>query len=144
MDPIETVTGLAAIAHRTPGSDAERRAARWLANRLRAGGRDAALETHWVRPQWPLVHGLHALLAAAIALLTIVVAARTTGATGDALNAIQFAVTLPSLIAVALLLDIALSETVPGANDPASAAAVVLAVAAALDRAPPRAVAVEV
>lgn len=39
---------------RSPGSDAERRAASWLHDELRRRGHEAWAETHWVRPQWAL------------------------------------------------------------------------------------------
>ena len=76
--------------------------------------------------------------------LTGVAAARTAGVDADWLRIAQFIPTLALVVAVALLLDIWLSQTVPGAGDPASGAAVALALAAALDRAPPRELDVEV
>lgn len=63
--------GLAAFPDRVPGSDAERRAALWLAERLREDGRPAAVETHWVRPRWELAHALHAALGVAASLVAI-------------------------------------------------------------------------
>lgn len=48
---------------RAPGSDSERRAARHLAGRLRATGREAELEAFSVWPAWPLAYALHAGLA---------------------------------------------------------------------------------
>jgi hypothetical protein len=48
---------------RAPGSDSERRAARHLAGRLRALGREAELEAFSVWPAWPLAYALHAGLA---------------------------------------------------------------------------------
>src|SRR2546423_11169226 len=69
MDPIDIAGGLARFPRRAPGTDAERRAARWLAAILAARGRDAELETHWVRPHWPLVHALHAGLGVAASLV---------------------------------------------------------------------------
>jgi Peptidase family M28 len=48
---------------RPPGSDAERRAAAHLAERLRALGRPAELEPFSVWPGWPLAYALHAGLA---------------------------------------------------------------------------------
>ena len=55
-DPVAAVAALAAIDGRGPGTDAERRAARLLAGRLRALGLDPVTETAWVRPQWALAH----------------------------------------------------------------------------------------
>jgi hypothetical protein len=52
-------------------TDAERRTARRLQRRLLAGGRDAALETVWVRPEWPLSLLLHAGLGVAGSLVAV-------------------------------------------------------------------------
>ena len=48
---------------RAPGSDTERRAARHLAGRLRALGRDAELESFNAWPAWQLAYAIHAALA---------------------------------------------------------------------------------
>ena len=252
MDALETVKGLAAFAGRAPGSDAERRAARWLAKRLRDANRETETETHWVRPQWPVVYAFHVALAIAgsvvsvdepvigavilgaalvayaldlsgrvyllrrltphratqnviapaaaasgatsegplrlvvsahydagrsglvyrdtvqrlnarllrlarghapgglglmlwgIALVTAAAGAHAGGVSGTGLRIVQLIPTVALMIALALLIDIALSQPVPAANDPASGAAVALALAAALDRAPPANLSVEV
>jgi hypothetical protein len=52
-------------------TDAERRTARRVQRRLLAAGRDAALETVWVRPQWPLSLLLHAGLGVAGSLAAV-------------------------------------------------------------------------
>lgn len=70
MEPRAIVEGLCAFEGRVAGSDAERRAASWLAQRIRADGRDAQVETLWVRPDESLALALHALLAAAGSVLT--------------------------------------------------------------------------
>lgn len=67
----QTVAELTAISGRGAGTDAERRAARALAARLRATGRQARLETIWVRPRWALTHAIHALLALAGSLVSV-------------------------------------------------------------------------
>jgi hypothetical protein len=54
-----------------PGSDAERRAHVAVARRLRDGGRDVAVETHWVRPRWELAHALHAGLGVAASVVAV-------------------------------------------------------------------------
>jgi Peptidase family M28 len=59
----EEVEALVAFEGRSPGSDAERRAASYLANRLRADGRDAELEHADAWPRWPLAFALCALAA---------------------------------------------------------------------------------
>ena len=58
----ETVSRLQSFARRGPGTDAERRAASWLADELKAGGREVRLETFWCRPNWALAHAWHAAL----------------------------------------------------------------------------------
>ena len=59
------VDALRQIGPRRACSDGERRAARLLAAELRALGRRPRTETHWVRPQWPAVWLLHAVLGIA-------------------------------------------------------------------------------
>lgn len=58
----ETVEELCRFERRGPCTDAERRAAGWLHDDLRARGHEAWVETHWVRPQWALSLVLHAAL----------------------------------------------------------------------------------
>jgi hypothetical protein len=251
VDPLHIAGGLARFPRRAPGTDAERRAGRWLAAVLAARGRDAELETHWVRPHWPLVHALHAglgvaaslvatgapaaglavaglallsvlldglgiahllrrltparatqnivspptaatrsgrerivrlvicahydaprsglvfgertratvaaaqrlargrlpgplaWLALALAMVTAAAAARLAGVENTAIDVVQLPPTLGLMAAIALLVDVALSRPVPGADEPASGAAVAIALAVALDRDPPRRLAVE-
>lgn len=71
MDRDEIVKALAALPGRAAGSDAERRAARWLQERLRAEGREVELETHWVRPRRALVGTLHAALGVIGSILAV-------------------------------------------------------------------------
>ncbi|HTU95830.1 MAG TPA: hypothetical protein VMF14_08305, partial [Solirubrobacteraceae bacterium] len=71
MRPVETAAQLSAFERRGAGSDAERRAAAWLAGELRAARREAALETFWCRPNWALAHAWHALLAIAGSLVMV-------------------------------------------------------------------------
>jgi hypothetical protein len=61
MDLRATVDGLCDHANRSAGSDAERRAAGWLRNRVQGSGRDASLEAHWVRPHWSTIYLLYAV-----------------------------------------------------------------------------------
>lgn len=63
MDPKLETDELADFAGRTAGSDAERRAAMHLRERLRRMGREAELEAIAVRPRVGLTHTFHALLA---------------------------------------------------------------------------------
>jgi hypothetical protein len=63
--------GLARFEARGPCTDAERRAAAWLHDELRDAGHEAWVETHWVRPQWPLSIALHATIGVVASLVTI-------------------------------------------------------------------------
>jgi hypothetical protein len=70
--PREDIVGrLAAIAGRGACTDAERRASALLRDELRARGREARLEPHWVRPQWASSWALHAFLGVAGSLLAV-------------------------------------------------------------------------
>jgi hypothetical protein len=71
MQPIDTVRALARIRERTPGSDAERRAALWLTRRLTMTGRPARLQAAWVRPQWAPAHAIHAVLGIAGTVVSV-------------------------------------------------------------------------
>jgi hypothetical protein len=79
MDPTRTVRALAAFEGRGPGTDAERRAAVSLRDALHARGRDARLETVWVRPQWAVTLALHAALAAGASALSVTLPAAGLG-----------------------------------------------------------------
>jgi hypothetical protein len=61
VDPARLATDLQEIGPRPACSDAERRAARLLARRLRELERRPRTETFWVRPQWPAVWLVHVL-----------------------------------------------------------------------------------
>jgi Peptidase family M28 len=71
MSTGDTVAGLAGFTGRGAGSDAERRAAKWLASELEAGGRDARIEPFWCRPNWALAHLWHVLVALAGSLVAV-------------------------------------------------------------------------
>lgn len=60
---------LCGLGERRAGTDAERRAANGLAERLRAAGRRVEIEPTYVHPQWPAVHFLHCLVAIAGSLI---------------------------------------------------------------------------
>jgi peptidase M28-like protein len=62
---MEVVRRLCSFEPRRAGSDAERRAANWLADQLRALGRRAEIEPTYVHPQAALVHAAHCALAVA-------------------------------------------------------------------------------
>ncbi len=67
----ETVSRLAEFERRGPGTDAERRAARWLAEELSSRGRRVEIETFWCRPNWALAHAWHVALALAGSLVSV-------------------------------------------------------------------------
>jgi hypothetical protein len=71
MRPLETIRGLCAHEGRLAGSDAERRAARWLAGELEHAGREVLIEPFWCRPNWAFAHCWHALLALAGSLVAV-------------------------------------------------------------------------
>ncbi len=67
----DTISGLVAFEGRGAGTDAERRAALWLASQLRATRPQTRIETFWCRPNWALAHAWHTALAIAGGLLAI-------------------------------------------------------------------------
>jgi Peptidase family M28 len=71
MRPLETTAMLAAFERRGPGTDAERRAARRLAQELFRAGHKVRTETFWCRPNWALAHAWHVALALAGSLLSV-------------------------------------------------------------------------
>ena len=71
MDPVEIAAGLAGFDRRGAGSDAERRASLWLADRLRESGREVVVEPFWSRPNWALAHTWHVVLGLAGSLLSV-------------------------------------------------------------------------
>jgi hypothetical protein len=71
MSAADTAAGLSGFAHRVAGSDAERRAADWLAGQIRGGNREAELETFWGRPNWAMASVWLILLGIAGSLLSV-------------------------------------------------------------------------
>lgn len=71
MPAIEIAAQLASFEGRAAGTDAERRAARWLADQLTQSGRPTQLDTFWCRPNWALAHAWHAALALAGSLVSV-------------------------------------------------------------------------
>jgi Peptidase family M28 len=68
---LREIEALVEFRGRAPGTDAERRAAEHLANRLREIGRDAEVEPIHVYPNYPVAHTIHALLAIAGSVLSV-------------------------------------------------------------------------
>jgi len=73
-DRRDVIAELCSFEGRWPGTDAERRAAGRLAERLRESGRRARLEPTYVHPEYSLVIAAHLLLAIAGSLLALVLA----------------------------------------------------------------------
>lgn len=71
MQGSEIVSRLEGFSNRGAGTDAERRAAGWLAEVLSANGRDVILETFWCRPSWALAQAWHVALGIAGSLLSV-------------------------------------------------------------------------
>ncbi len=71
MQAPDTATQLTSFAQRGAGTDAERRAALWLAGEVRTGRRHARLETFWCRPNTPLAQAWHTLAAIVGSLLAV-------------------------------------------------------------------------
>lgn len=71
MAAADTAAGLAGFAGRGAGTDAERRAAGWLAEQVRSSRRAVRVETFWCRPNWAMTHVWHCLVALAGALLMV-------------------------------------------------------------------------
>jgi hypothetical protein len=71
MAATETLSGLTAFTGRGAGTDAERRAAKWLAGELAHGRGRTRIETFWCRPNWALAHSWHVLLGLAGSLVSV-------------------------------------------------------------------------
>lgn len=69
---LQVIRELCSFEGRLAGTDAERRAAEWLAKRLRDGGRAVEVEPTHVHPQFALVEAGHCLLGFAGSLVAIV------------------------------------------------------------------------
>lgn len=71
IDPMREIRALVEFDGRWPGTDAERRAAVHLTERLRALGREAEVEPTRIRPGYPLTHVIHALLGIAGSVVSV-------------------------------------------------------------------------
>ena len=71
MPSAQTAAELTSFAGRGAGTDAERRAALWLAGAVSSPRRAAALETFWCRPNRALAHAWHAAVALAGSLVMV-------------------------------------------------------------------------
>ena len=70
-DRRELIEELCSFEGRWPGTDAERRAANRLAERLRGMGRKVTIEPTYVHPEYAMVLALHVLLALAGSLIAL-------------------------------------------------------------------------
>jgi len=71
VDSKREIENLVGYHGRGPGTDAERRAARHLAGRLKELGREAQVEPIRVAPNYPLTHAIHAVLGTAGSVLSV-------------------------------------------------------------------------
>jgi hypothetical protein len=72
---MDVVRELCSFEGRLAGTDAERRAANRLADRLRALGREVEVEPTYVHPQLAVVYAAHCLLALAGSLVSVAIPA---------------------------------------------------------------------
>ncbi|HZA90685.1 MAG TPA: hypothetical protein VE401_10670, partial [Solirubrobacterales bacterium] len=68
---MEVIRRLCSFEGRRVGTDAERRAANYLADTLRKAGRRADVDPIHVHPQYALVHAVHCLLGIAGSLVSL-------------------------------------------------------------------------
>jgi hypothetical protein len=71
MPALDTATQLTRFGRRGAGTDAERRAALWLADQVGGSRRRATVQTFWCRPSWALAHAWHVLAAIVGSLLAV-------------------------------------------------------------------------
>jgi hypothetical protein len=71
VEAIREIEELVAFEGRWPGTDAERRAAGHLEQRLRALGRDADVEPTSIFPNYPVTHAIHALIGIVGSVLSV-------------------------------------------------------------------------
>lgn len=71
MRVADTISALAGFERRGAGTDAERRAALWLAGELRGARRDVELQTFWCRPNWAAAQAWHIALGLAGSLVSV-------------------------------------------------------------------------
>jgi hypothetical protein len=71
MPVLDIAAQLTRFERRGAGTDAERRAAQWLAGQLRGGRRRATLQAFWCRPNWALAQAWHTVAAIVGSLLAV-------------------------------------------------------------------------
>jgi hypothetical protein len=83
-------------------------------------------------------------LAIALTVLLAIAVLRLEGASGTAIGVVQLVPTLVLVLALALLIELATSDVAPAVGDNATGVATTIALARALDAAPPRSASIEV
>jgi hypothetical protein len=78
IEPRREIEELVAVEERGPGTDAERRAAKHLRERLDDLEREAEIEPMWIRPNWPLAYTGYALFGVVASI--VATASATAGA----------------------------------------------------------------
>jgi hypothetical protein len=73
IDAMREIEELVAFEGRWPGTDAERRAARHLEERLGEAGRDVEVEPTSIYPNYAVTHAIHALIAIVGSVLSVTV-----------------------------------------------------------------------
>jgi hypothetical protein len=73
VEAIREIEGLVAFEGRWPGTDAERRAAGHLEQRLQALGRNVDVEPTSIHPNYPVTHAIHALIGIVGSVLSVTV-----------------------------------------------------------------------
>jgi hypothetical protein len=71
MAAAQIIAGLLAFPGRGAGTEAERRAARWLGDELTRAGPVSTTEAFWCRPNWALGHAWHLALGLAGSLIAV-------------------------------------------------------------------------
>src|SRR3954453_3334065 len=92
IDANEEIEALGGFSERGAGTDAERRAAKHLRERLDDLGREAEIEPTWIRPNWPLAYTGYALLGVVASI-----AATASGTTGAIMAGVALIAALADL-----------------------------------------------
>src|SRR5690242_19223768 len=71
MRPAETIESLSSFERRGAGTDAERRAARWLVTQLSGSRQNVRVEPFWCRPNWALANAWHCAIALVGSLVAV-------------------------------------------------------------------------
>jgi hypothetical protein len=99
IDPLGELDAVLELGRRSPGSDAERRAALHLRDRLAALGRDAEVEALDAYPHWPLSYAIlaGATVAASVLAVYVPVAGAAVALAAALLTFLDAALLIPTL-----------------------------------------------